>query len=286
MKLLVTGANSFIGRNTIPLLLEQGLALCLTGRAQPKETLPDVPFVPCDLSIVGDLENLPRNVDGILHLAGASSDQCSIDALVRGNIISMMNLTDYATRTGAGFLIFASTVSVHGTIDSHVLYETTPMVNPTAYGETKRTAERVLQSVAERLPSVALRLPGVVGCGATRIWLASLRQKADLGERITIFNPDAAFNNLLHVADFARLVGAIAHRPLDGFHAFPVASQGAMAIREVAERIVANRKSRSPIDVSSSEEQSFTVDSSYAEKTFQFRPMPVDQAIDAYTRDP
>ena len=62
----------------------------------------------------------------------------------------------------------------------------------------------MLKDTADRLPGLALRLPGVVGPGAHRNWLSSVAAKLVRGETIGAFHLDQPFNNAAHVADICR----------------------------------------------------------------------------------
>jgi hypothetical protein len=66
--------------------------------------------------------------------------------------------------------------------------ESTPLRDPDAYGMTKRLGELMLAERAPGLSGLAMRLPGVVGPGAQRNWLAVAAGKIKRGEKLRAFN--------------------------------------------------------------------------------------------------
>ncbi len=70
-KVLVTGANGFVGRHLVPVLLERGCDVtCITRSASPLFGAARV--FRADLSIPESLLALPRDWDYVIHLAGQS----------------------------------------------------------------------------------------------------------------------------------------------------------------------------------------------------------------------
>ena len=79
-----------------------------------------------------------------------------------------------AKNVGVKRFIFFSSLSVYGEIKDSIVHETTPILNPGPYGASKLFGEACLKEAEKEMPSIALRLPAVLGKGARRHWLANI----------------------------------------------------------------------------------------------------------------
>jgi nucleoside-diphosphate-sugar epimerase len=184
-------------------------------------------------------------------------------------------------------MIYLSSISVHGIVSAPVIDEVLPIVDPDIYGTTKYLGERMLASTATNMPVVSIRLPGVLGRGATcRVWIPMLLKKMINNEDVELYNPDEKFNNAIHVSDLANFILKLLRRDtLSGFHAFPIAASGMTTIREVAEYLKKLVNSSSIIIVKSSERQAFTINSRYAVSHFGYEQRAIIETIDNFVKD-
>jgi UDP-glucose 4-epimerase len=145
-----------------------------TGR---EENIPSgTEFIRADLSRADTMAQLPRTSDVILHLAGQSSGEISFDdpvADLSKNVVSTLNLIRHGAAGGAGRLVYASSMSVYGSVADEPVRETHEARPLSAYGVGKRASEGYLAVYAKQLPSVALRMFNVYGPGQD---LSNLRQ--------------------------------------------------------------------------------------------------------------
>jgi UDP-2-acetamido-2,6-beta-L-arabino-hexul-4-ose reductase len=135
MKLLITGANGFIGRN-------------LTAHLARRE---GVEILPCDISTPpAELKTFLSTCDGVFHLAGVNRPQ-QIDEFERGNAGFTEELCRSLETMGRKpFFIMTSSIQAE-------------MDNP--YGISKRHAEKALEGFSQRTgaPAVIYRLTNVFG---------------------------------------------------------------------------------------------------------------------------
>jgi nucleoside-diphosphate-sugar epimerase len=143
----------------------------------------------------------------------------------------------------------------------------------------------VLATESARLPSVALRLPGVLGRGAHRAWIPTLIERMKMGCEVTIYNPDGPFNNALHADDLTVFIGELLLRPWTGFHAIPIGADGAMQVREVVAKLLTAARSTSRVAIAHSSLQPFTISSAYAIEHFGYRPTEIHSLLDRYTSE-
>jgi UDP-2-acetamido-2,6-beta-L-arabino-hexul-4-ose reductase len=135
MKLLITGANGFIGRN-------------LTAHLARRE---GVEILPCDIATPpAVLQAFLKICDGVFHLAGVNRPQ-QIDEFERGNAGFTKELCRSLEAMGRKpFFIMTSSIQAE-------------MDNP--YGISKKNAEQALEGFSQRTgaPAVIFRLTNVFG---------------------------------------------------------------------------------------------------------------------------
>ena len=184
---------------------------------------------------------------------------------------------------GAEQVVYLSSLSVYGTIRVSVVDETTPIRDPDVYGKTKYRAEGMLSDrVAAgkgRLSGLAIRLPGVVGPGAHRNWLATTLAKIRAGQSISVFNPDAPFNNVVHVADLATFIARILERGWRGYDLLTIAARDPLPIRGVVERLISLSGSKAELRQVPARQRAFTVTSARAVNRYGYSPASVAEIL-------
>lgn len=147
MRIAITGASGFIGRQLIPVLRERGVELLLIGR-KPEELA--AAFPGCETASYADL-NQARGFDSLLHLAVINNDQAASQAdMERVNVDLPEELYRKAGELGIDQFIFVSSV--------HAL----DPANKSAYAETKRRAAERLAGT-DGIAKWCLYLPAVTG---------------------------------------------------------------------------------------------------------------------------
>lgn len=224
MRVLVTGAGGFIGRNLCQQLVERGdVVLSVFNRGEA-------------------LSSLPARVaeaDFVFHLAGENRPaDAAAFAEVNARLTEALAqaLIDELQSAGRQVpVVFASSVQAAG--DS-------------AYGTSKRAGERALAAAAEHgVPVTVFRLPNVFGKWARPDYnsvVATFCHRAVHGLPLRIDDPSTALT-LVHVDDvvhafLALLDGRPAVVDDDGFAV--VAPQYAATVGELATQIEAFRDSR------------------------------------------
>jgi GDP-4-dehydro-6-deoxy-D-mannose reductase len=80
MKILVTGANGFVGQHLVKHLISEGHSIVATGQAPLATTDPMVTFYAVDLMDAKAVSQLPlTEIEGIIHLAGLAAVGPSFD---------------------------------------------------------------------------------------------------------------------------------------------------------------------------------------------------------------
>jgi nucleoside-diphosphate-sugar epimerase len=185
---VVTGADGFIGR-----------ALCAHFRASGRphralvrhasRAVSANEYVVADLATAAEVE-LDAAMAGaaaIVHLAGRAhvleeSEPDPVASYRHANIIATARVAQAAVRAGAGRLVYASTIKVHGesSAPGSPLRPESPCVPADDYARSKVAAEREVNAICAgtRVAPLILRLPLVYGPGVKGNFLTLMDEVA------------------------------------------------------------------------------------------------------------
>jgi nucleoside-diphosphate-sugar epimerase len=196
-KIVVTGANGFIGRALCASLVGAGYGVTAAVRA-PDRIEAQAAY---RSAVVGDIDGSTdwraplRGADAVIHLAAqaASGDNAaSHAALWRVNVDGAKRLAHHAAVVGVRRLIYVSSIKVNGdqTHGQPFVLESRPAPGD-AYARAKLEAEQALRQVAAgtELDVVLVRPPLVYGAGVKGNFL-SLLQWIDKGLPLPLASVD------------------------------------------------------------------------------------------------
>lgn len=278
MRILVTGAAGFVGGHVAAHLASLDHEVVGTYRKTEKE-IPGVRMI-----------NWTRDgkFDAIVHCAATHPvSGATLCNTIADNVPPMLDLLKMARANDLKAFVLLSSISVHGKISELVLNEQTPRTNPDAYGSTKYLCECALME--QPFASLSLRLPGIIGPGAhNRNWLPGVAHKLLRGDTINAYGLDGFFNNAVHVADVAALVGRVLPTLVDrkGHDAVVLGAGEVITVREAIERLA---KSMGNMTINwssvSMDKRPFTISSERAISKWHYDPMEVGAMIDRYGRE-
>jgi 2-alkyl-3-oxoalkanoate reductase len=189
MKLLITGANGFLGRYVVAEALARGHFVRAMVRSERDvqrhgwDQQANFEFVRADLRSRNGLVDAVRGVDAVLHLAASKSGD--IYAQLGGTVVATENLLWAMEQAGVKQIVGISSMSVydylkiptHSTLDEQSPIEVDAYARD-EYAQTKLLQERLIRQFAtERSwPHVILR-PGVIW-GKDNFWTARLGVQA------------------------------------------------------------------------------------------------------------
>ncbi len=181
MAILLTGGAGYIASHTAVLLLNNGydvVALDNLSNSSPeslnrveKITGKKVPLIIGDATRYEDLEKVfnEYKIDSVVHFAGLKAVGESVQKPLeyyKNNLDSTLTLCDVMRKHNCFNLVFSSSATVYGTIQTMPLEETFPLGCTNPYGWTKFMSEQILRDLAvsdERFHIVLLRYFNPVG---------------------------------------------------------------------------------------------------------------------------
>ncbi|NQT06209.1 MAG: SDR family NAD(P)-dependent oxidoreductase [Candidatus Omnitrophica bacterium] len=159
-KVLVTGADGFIGSHLVERLLDEGCRVrafvfynsfnswgWLDGFS--REKIEKIEVFPGDVRDSNSVRKAMKGVDAVFHLAalvGIPFSYHAPDSYVDTNIKGALNILQAGIDLNAGRLFMTSTSEVYGTAVSIPIEETHPLQGQSPYSATKIGADKIAES--------------------------------------------------------------------------------------------------------------------------------------------
>jgi len=165
---LVTGANGFIGSHLVELLLEKGYKVkCLVRKSANLRWLKDknIELVYGDMFSIETLTSALKDADYVYHVAGVTFAKKK-EEFYRGNVEAVKSLLEICAKAKPDlkkFIHVSSQACVGPSFDGKPIDETREYYPLTAYGRSKRDAEKLVISYFDKLRCTIVRPPAVYG---------------------------------------------------------------------------------------------------------------------------
>lgn len=214
-RVLVTGANGFIGKRVLKALSRERWAPTVLSRDHAFRAPPGVEALYGDLDTPDSLKNALDNIDAVVHLAAFIPDNLAdpafAEACVRRNGLATLALADAAAKKNLDRFIYVSSGNVYAAEATHPsenspLY---PSTHATYYLASKVLGETYVQhlSQARGLKSAILRIGSVYGHDMKpKSAVATFMRVAAEGGTIELKDGGLATYDLVYVDDIAALI--------------------------------------------------------------------------------
>jgi len=275
MKVLITGASSYIGKYIISNLLIKGHNVLSTSRTDPKINHKCHKWIKHDLSKkifkVGSFK-----VDFVIHLAGYAWMGEKSEKYINSNILTTLNLVKSLKKTKIKKFFYLSTRDVYGKIQEKKLEENTKINDPDIYGYSKLIAEKILQ---ENFPVIILRLPSIIGLG-THGWIKSLVDKFKKNQNILMVN--CKFNNFMHASELSKIILKLYKSKIRS-DVFLVSCSDTVNSIDIVKKLKLKFKSRSKIMLNKKKENSYIISSKKLNRIY--KTITVKKVMDIYSNE-
>jgi UDP-glucose 4-epimerase len=181
-RLIITGANGFIGRHLVKKLLAyKPSSLSLVSKRTNRDDIFDVnstkdipiTFYNADIRNTGAISNIFRNekADTCIHLAARISVADSIrnpEETMDVNVKGTLNVLEACHKSGVNNFVFASSAAVYGDVEKLPISENQPLSPLSPYGSSKMMAEQHISSYKNQnkiKKTISLRIFNVYGRG-------------------------------------------------------------------------------------------------------------------------
>ena len=241
-KILISGASGFIGGHLLEALKvrDKDQIVALFHETIPSDSFgiesPRLHWVRKNI-VADELEDVLKGIDLVIHLAGYSSvleNEDTLNRLYSINVLGTRRIAEAALKQGVSHLIFVSSIAA-GEVSKDVIINESNGVPVSAYGRSKREAEKALLEIASRgLVITILRPTALFGehhLGSVYELVRSIRKN-----RFLLFGTGENNTNFYYVRDFVMDLLAVALNPKSYGKVF-VVSDVPCALKDLVEKI-------------------------------------------------
>jgi len=238
MKLLITGANGFIGKAMLRGLSETHEIYALVREPSNCEKNEAVQYIQHDFTYKLDIDLLPKNIDAIIHLAQSSQYRNFPDGMSdmsNVNISGLVDILDYARHANCQYFINFSSGSVYSTNPAEQTEESS--VKPSsAYPLTKYISEQITDLYQPYFTTLNLRLFFPYGPGQENMLIPNIISSVRQGNEIGIQGTNGGLKICpIFVDDVVRVTSLCLSEQAAGI--MNVAGHDTISLKSIAEHI-------------------------------------------------
>ncbi len=251
MSILITGACGQIGISLIEHLATQGHDIIATDLDIDRVEKLGIKNVECfesDIRVSDTLNNhLVQKTRILIHLAGSKVTEFdSGEELFQINTIGTVNILESLPRNITR-IIFPSTMSVYGAVQTNPVTEEFPENPGNLYGASKLSSEKLCEIYAREngIEFISLRITGVYGGCLTDNAISSFIRKAINNDDIIIDCGKDTYRDYLYITDCVHAITAAVTTKKQGV--FNIGSGVGIPVHKVAEKVINFSESKSKL---------------------------------------
>lgn len=259
MRIVVTGASGFIGREVLDLLRKNHDNEIVALSRSEKSCDENITWIATDYSIE-HLAEIFESVDAVIHLAGTKGGNKTLEDFA-GDIEMMENILEAMRKCDVKKIIFTSSRLVYGNPDNIPWKENSSLEPKLAYGECKVKCENLCKKYAEKygFKYVILRLAQVLGIGeGTKTMINVFQDLAKDKKQLKVIGKSIAKRQYIYCGDIAELINRLAVENLRESITVNVGMENAYTNYEIAQMINKAFENDAGIDYDESQEETIT----------------------------
>lgn len=234
MKVIITGATGFIGREIVSELLEGGFELYQIGNSNVNSQFPRLKFFKIDITSFEEVCELRKlkKIDAVIHSAGLAHQFGNVekDKFQKTNVEGTKNILELAVTLHVRHFVLISSTAVYGTEKKsgknvRVIDESAKCRPQTFYAESKLEAEQAAVKICERnnINLTIFRLSPVIGEGNAGN-VARLVEAIDK-KRFVWIGSGENYKSLIYKRDVAKACLEILRKKKQGIEIFNLAAE-------------------------------------------------------------
>ena len=276
----MTGSEGFVGSFLKKVLLKSKYKIfCLVRENKRIKNVKNVRYIKSDISKIIKAPNI--KYDAILHCA-AQSPVLKVkknDYLI-DNIDATKNIIKFAKKSNTKKIIFLSSISVYGKINSNIVNEKSKILSPDNYGKSKLICEKLLQNEKKDFISLSIRLPGVIGEKSVRNWLTRTLYAVKQNKNIKVFNKKKLFNNAIHVEELCKFIISVVKIKFIKHQSICLSTKNPISIEKIINLFIDNFNfNTSNLNYIKKKKKSFLINHSKAKKLFKYSPSSTKDSV-------
>lgn len=285
LTILITGANGAIGCDLVCNFSKTNKVLAFyrtDNFFSDNFKSKNVTWIKQDLRDVIQCEITP---DVIIHgvVTHPFANKNSNFDYINSNIISLLNIIDYANASKVSHFIYLSSVKIYGDITTEILNDDNVYTNPDLLGATKILSEALFKN--QNFKFLCIRLPGVLcyeNSSVERPWLNSVISKLKNSENLTINNKDAFFNNIIDTIEIFKFIQYILKNEVLSNISFNFSASSPIKLEELIISIKKHFNSKSEIHFSKTPTNHFTISNEVLMNNFNYQVSTTKKIVKRY----
>ena len=206
MKILITGAGTFIGNAICSYLIKKkNLIYGSYNSHKPSNLNKKIKLIKINLE---KKIKFNKNFDLLIHCASRVPSDGINKKNYQFNINSLKKIIKICKNNKCKRIIFLSAMSVYGMEKKIIAKEEVYGKKLDYYGLSKKNSEEILINFSkkEKIITTIFRLPGVIGKGSKEIFLKKINEKIRKKQKILIYNSEKKFNNVIEINSLLKII--------------------------------------------------------------------------------
>lgn len=225
-----------------------------------------------------------KNFDFILHAASLRPERFTNQKkLYENNMKITKNIVNFCIENNIKKYVFLSSVSVYKKNVTGKISEGSQLQTKNEYGLSKLKSEIYIKKMCNKykISYLILRLPAILGKNSEHNFYSEIKKKLKKKKRITIFNGNKKFNNLIHVKYISKVIYSYLEKSTNKSYVLNLASTQPISLKEIISKIKFAVNNKEKIEYIKNNQKNIIINSNRAIKSGFFVPT-VKQSLKMY----